>query len=688
MPFVVLPRQYIADINGEPRVGARLSVYDAGTNDTHVVYTTEEFDVPLSQPISADELGYFPTIHFNADDGDFKITIHDANGSLIYTQDYLSASWLTAQSVGAVLSQNLLGGVLYPQTGIEDSSSIIPAQLVYPAGNAFRYGVDPTGLSDASTDGSLQKWINSAWAMYSSHDIQGYWDGSNGGNPIAELPPGKYRVTGPTLIPTGINVRAKAHPTHTLSHTRIIMDSSAISAPNGVGDNRNKAIFKFARGSQPGGGGSLVNAYYNGTIENLEFWYVTGSNDFDNPLGVPPGITFGDYPDGGALLFDVDTVDARIVNCVFQHAPACLRLKDVPASLTTRGDGFTGSTGIHMYVEHCEYDTAAAHVYATNTHFIGLTHRHCSFYGTLSYFRESCSGVLIFEGCELFGDAGIDLNDQTNGFELFKFHGRAELRHQGPTLYVVNAKNVDIDIVMDGASGATGILLYNCDGGCVRAVIQNSGYDAAAGTGPTDYTAAIKLMGCRDVRVEAVITKTATGGTYNGFGVLSVDSDRAAARNVINAVVNAPYDGTAYRGQSRYVNIGSSDILEFQQITQTSEGAFNQYQLKAKGTAIADNNAKTATYSVDLNTALPDTGCYFVVAQAYPDANFAILNIGTFMFMKRAAGGGVLMPMGAPVNGSTTGVISSSGTTITFTKVATDFHVGLFYHLMTKASVG
>src|SRR5688500_2793743 len=102
MALVTLPRQLVVDINGEPRIGARMLVYNAGTNNTRTAYTAKDYTIIHNQPIQSVEGGIFPVVYVNPDGGDYKLVIQDEDGAEIYTADNLAAGVesLTSVNVG------------------------------------------------------------------------------------------------------------------------------------------------------------------------------------------------------------------------------------------------------------------------------------------------------------------------------------------------------------------------------------------------------------------------------------------------------------------------------------------------------------------------------------------------------------------------------------------------------------
>lgn len=144
MSLVTLPRQYTADINGEPRVGARMRLYDAGTNNLRVAYTTKAYTIEHSQPIESVEGGIFPAVHINPAGGDYKIVIQDASGATISTDDNI------APAIDSVTSA-LIGSTLdsLKRTAPEIAAGVTPVNYAYPPGYVYRYG---TNANPGTTD--------------------------------------------------------------------------------------------------------------------------------------------------------------------------------------------------------------------------------------------------------------------------------------------------------------------------------------------------------------------------------------------------------------------------------------------------------------------------------------------------------------------------------------------------------
>jgi len=441
------------------------------------------------------------------------------------------------------------GKPCYPPTPAEAVNGLAPSDISIPPGNVLRWGADPTGAVD-STD-AIQRAVNVAWA---SGNYASPWSGQGGATPVVIFPPGRYRVTNTVTVPTGVTLRGMGHPANTASHTRIIMDSP------GTTDNRDKPIFRFNRATLDRS--ALMNAAIASTIQELEFWYVTLEGTFDLPHR-GRGIPFGRYPNGGALLFDVDATDTRIVNCVFQHAPAAIRIKSVPRSPGKRGDGWRGERGVGIFVENCEFDASCTHVFATASE-LDLQFKACQFYGAMHRY-EGCTGKVNYQSGRWHGGAYVDAATVRN--EFLKFELKAADIEVGaqPFLRLDRATLIDIsqNAMLGGLGGGNCIEVTDADGGGILSnVISDSGSDSSAGAGSAHFAAAIKLRGCQHVLV-ASNNITATGAAaYSGFGILCDDSSRPSRNNFINGnAVSAPYNGASYNAQNRYVNVSPGDVL-------------------------------------------------------------------------------------------------------------------------------
>lgn len=457
----------------------------------------------------------------------------------------------------------------YPPTQSEKVNGMAPPDLRYPPGNILRWGADQTGVRDSTA--AIQHAVNVAWAsgFYGSP-----WSGRGGATPVITFPPGRYRLIDTIVVPTGVTLRGEAHPANTVNHTRIIMDS------HGPVDNRNKPIFRFRRPTL--NNAVLMNSAITTCIQALEFWYVTMGGTFDEPMR--EGIPFGRYPDGGCLMFDVDTADTRIVDCVFQHAPAAIRIKGVPKAGGKRGDGWFGNRGVGFYAINCEFDASCTHVYATDSA-LDLQFKACQFFDAMHRY-ERCTGNVVYQSGRWQGNAYVDAAAVGNDFDRFTLKAADVEIGRRQFVALDRARLVDIsqNSALGGVSAASWIEIKDADGGAIVSnAVNNSGCNAAAGKDVQEAAAAIKLRGCRNVLVGGNNLTATEPGAYGGFGILSVDSQRAAQANFVNGnAVSAPYAPANTRAQGRFIRVTPRDALGINHTADPGESEFTLGRFRPK----------------------------------------------------------------------------------------------------------
>lgn len=145
MALVTLPRPLVVDINGDPRIAARMYLYNAGTNTPRIAYTSKSYTIEHAQPILTVEGGIFPVVEVDPAGGDYKIVLQDRDGAEIYSADNLSpvVDQLTSQNVGLAL--NL-------QTQAESFVAAAPVDYSIPSHATLGY-VNPArfGFSTSAT---------------------------------------------------------------------------------------------------------------------------------------------------------------------------------------------------------------------------------------------------------------------------------------------------------------------------------------------------------------------------------------------------------------------------------------------------------------------------------------------------------------------------------------------------------
>lgn len=180
MSLIVLPRQLVVDINGTPRVGAKLRVYDAGTSTPRVTYPTAADAAaetnPQTQPITSNSSGQFASIFVVEDDGPIKIAITDADDNALpgYPVDNIP-----------VLSfdQNSLGRTLYPRTPNEIATGFTPDD------DDFVY--EPLPIIDIRRHGFRESRTEAQNAASIAEAVLVLQDTTMFGG-IIQLPPGRF----------------------------------------------------------------------------------------------------------------------------------------------------------------------------------------------------------------------------------------------------------------------------------------------------------------------------------------------------------------------------------------------------------------------------------------------------------------------------------------------------------------
>lgn len=589
------------------------------------------------------------------------LTGGEINGETILLWN--GTAWQLVTSATAVGNQHTAA----ENYAIANFGVIGPVNLVYPPGNALRYGADPTGSLDSTT--TLQNGLSCMWAIYNYVDGQGLWSGGGGADPVFIIPPGKYKISNTLFVPNGVTVTGTAHPAHTINHTRIIMNSTGITparvwgaalnipvgaqiqaTPSGsslsyyntaaggvsggsvpawptsgsvtdgsvtwnfiglctAGDNRNNAIFKFGRGptprtlaTSPGTSSGYVNSGVTSTIQQLEFWCVAIGGTFSYPLS-GTGYAYGDYPQGGALVYDIDAADSDVIDCVFQNNPASFRALSVPNTAGAAGaDGYVQTgRGVGVFFDRCEFDSGSAHVYATNS-YLYTRHTNCEMFGAPHEY-QNCNGTVVYEGGLLFGNASIDGSTVANSFTQFSLHDvyceppggvpLISLTQTGTTPHGL----IDIsDLTCPSASTSSCISVAMFAGGKINNnQIFNSGQNSSAGSGLSSYVAAIKAVDCTYLDIKANNIANNLAGTYNGFGILTASNLATSQFNCIDGnTVSTAYAGAPYNGQSRYINISAADVLGANYSKSVSATAQIGGSLLLTGLS-ADGQANTAT---------------------------------------------------------------------------------------------
>lgn len=128
MSLVTLPRQFLVDASGTPRVGAKLHVYAAGTTTEITVYTTPAYDVPHANPVESVAGGLFPAVYIDPSvNPTYKLVVTDSADAVISTDDDIPALGPPAEP-------------FYEQTTAEQAAGKTPTNYAYPPGDPRRFG--------------------------------------------------------------------------------------------------------------------------------------------------------------------------------------------------------------------------------------------------------------------------------------------------------------------------------------------------------------------------------------------------------------------------------------------------------------------------------------------------------------------------------------------------------------------
>jgi hypothetical protein len=144
MSLVTFPRQFLVDVNGSPRVGAKAYAYQSSTTTPITTYTTAAYAVANSNPVLSVAGGFFPAVYVDPSvNSSYKLVIKDSADVTLYTEDNIPALGFTQADIGSTL---------YPRTAAEISAGVTPVNYFYPPGYVYRYGTNTVpGTTDMTT---------------------------------------------------------------------------------------------------------------------------------------------------------------------------------------------------------------------------------------------------------------------------------------------------------------------------------------------------------------------------------------------------------------------------------------------------------------------------------------------------------------------------------------------------------
>jgi hypothetical protein len=130
----------------------KVSFFLTGLSTPTPVYTTSALTTTHTQPVQADAGGVLPTIFLDPSIV-YKATITDENDVLQYTEDPVNDS---------LLSQGIIGALLYPRTAAEIAAGVTPVNYAYPPGDVLRYGVNAVpGTTDMTAAFTAARTVTS-----------------------------------------------------------------------------------------------------------------------------------------------------------------------------------------------------------------------------------------------------------------------------------------------------------------------------------------------------------------------------------------------------------------------------------------------------------------------------------------------------------------------------------------------
>lgn len=149
-----LPKATQIDSSVRVVPGAKANFYVTGTTTFQNTYTDAALTIPSSNPVVADANGVFAPIYLDPTLV-YKLTLTTSAAVLIYTVDPVNDQ---------ILSQTVIGALLYPITPFEVSASVTPVNFFWPPGVLDRY---LTNATPGTTD------MTAAWNAANLQSAQG-----------------------------------------------------------------------------------------------------------------------------------------------------------------------------------------------------------------------------------------------------------------------------------------------------------------------------------------------------------------------------------------------------------------------------------------------------------------------------------------------------------------------------------
>lgn len=155
-----LPRQFVIDGAGDPRAGAKLHFYDAGTLTGQDTYSDNDRTTPNTNPVVADASGTFGPIYLA--NTSYRVILKDADDVQIWDQDDYNAPLLGLFGAGVLVKSGSFnittddkGHLIEATTG---GTALLPA--VIDAEDGFTLAIWESGTGNLLIDPNNTEQIN------------------------------------------------------------------------------------------------------------------------------------------------------------------------------------------------------------------------------------------------------------------------------------------------------------------------------------------------------------------------------------------------------------------------------------------------------------------------------------------------------------------------------------------------
>jgi len=358
-------------------------------------------------------------------------------------------------------------------------------------------------------------------------------------SPILFFPPGAYRLTDTLNVYPGLTLSGQAGIPYTVEHTRLIMDTQGGTV------NLTKNILNLTMVFQGVARSNSVTV----TIEDLGFWITNPGSTIIARGGT--GSIYNPTTGGSHIYCAEQSIDTRIRRCNFYSSPnAAIYFNGVPNS--------------SINVDECEFDTPSVGIRLNNCPNAWPQVNNSRFFsGVYQFLSVDTGGKVQINGCDFQVNARISASG-TRQLESFTFTANNHVGSGGSdnALYVQNAQLVNITGNYVGLSTDSAIYLVDVDGGTINGnTIYSPGYNTSNSSAST-APAGIRLIGCQQLAVSGNAISTATGATYNGFGIISTNNGGRTSRCAFTGnKISDVFTGAIHRSQSRILNVETTDSL-------------------------------------------------------------------------------------------------------------------------------